>query len=244
MQDFIYNIRHYFKFDKKEIRDVLITVLVIGFIFSFKDWGAETFDLIVGLQNFLNAVLIVGAAFFVHEGAHKLIAIGKGYDSRFKSWFYGLLFSLAVAIISNGDWILLAPGAVTIAVRHLHRVGHYRYGPNYKDIALISYAGPVSHIFLALIFKALLPLGLNPALVQKAIIINIWLAIFNILPIPPFDGSKVFFGHRLFYFFGAAFIVGASAALWFMGVWQSILTSLVFAAAVFVVIFFAFEKKG
>lgn len=72
-----------------------------------------------------------------------------------------------------------------------------------KDIALVALAGPLTNILLAIgtagiyhvigflpinnIFITLLSLFL-----QVTVTINIFLAIFNLLPIPPLDGSKVF----------------------------------------------------
>jgi Zn-dependent protease len=59
----------------------------------------------------------------------------------------------------------------------------------------VSAAGPVSNLALAAIFSALLRLGLeNPGLTQLAyygVSINIILAIFNLIPIPPLDGSHI-----------------------------------------------------
>ncbi|HSD98804.1 MAG TPA: site-2 protease family protein [Patescibacteria group bacterium] len=72
-----------------------------------------------------------------------------------------------------------------------------------KDIALVALAGPLTNMILAA-FAALLYHGffflpssffLFPFLnifLQVTITINLYLAIFNLLPIPPLDGSKVF----------------------------------------------------
>lgn len=71
-----------------------------------------------------------------------------------------------------------------------------------KDIALVALAGPLTNILLAiaaaLLYHGLAFLPTNIAIVlfsfflQVTITINIFLAIFNLLPIPPLDGSKVF----------------------------------------------------
>jgi Zn-dependent protease len=59
----------------------------------------------------------------------------------------------------------------------------------------VSAAGPVSNLALAAIFSVLLRLGLeNPGLTQLAyygVSINIILALFNLIPIPPLDGSHI-----------------------------------------------------
>jgi len=73
-----------------------------------------------------------------------------------------------------------------------------------KDIALVSLAGPATNIVLVLIATLIYKLfglgglqmttvGLIASIVTATIIkVNLSLAIFNLLPIPPLDGSKVF----------------------------------------------------
>jgi len=71
-----------------------------------------------------------------------------------------------------------------------------------RDGALIAAAGPISNIgiavIFAIIFRAIHAFGgsgteLLLALLSFVILINILLAIFNLVPIPPLDGSKVLF---------------------------------------------------
>lgn len=67
--------------------------------------------------------------------------------------------------------------------------------------ALVAVAGPLSNISLAVIFGLLIRFGgnliiLNSAFLSLAsfvVLINITLAIFNLIPIPPLDGSKILF---------------------------------------------------
>ena len=64
--------------------------------------------------------------------------------------------------------------------------------------ATVAAAGPASNIILALIFGTLLRIDISsdPAFIQIVLLIvfiNILLAIFNLMPIPPLDGSKLLF---------------------------------------------------
>ncbi len=65
----------------------------------------------------------------------------------------------------------------------------------------VAIAGPASNFLLAIIFGLIIRVGasydiLSPAFIQIAtwvVLINIILGVFNLVPIPPLDGSKVLF---------------------------------------------------
>lgn len=70
-----------------------------------------------------------------------------------------------------------------------------------KGMALTALAGPVSNLIMAFIFMILMQVcGLfnNMAayivllFFQYAAVVNIHLAVFNLLPVPPLDGSRIF----------------------------------------------------
>lgn len=72
----------------------------------------------------------------------------------------------------------------------------------YKDDGIVSFAGPLSNLILALIFFLAFFLILNFHLTENQLIINIFwygvffnifLCAFNLLPIPPLDGSHILF---------------------------------------------------
>lgn len=60
-------------------------------------------------------------------------------------------------------------------------------------MAVVSLAGPLANLGIAVFLALPVTFGLIPMndLLQIAILMNIVLAVFNLLPIPPLDGSKV-----------------------------------------------------
>ena len=74
------------------------------------------------------------------------------------------------------------------------------YNPNNlknpkSGAGLIAWAGPASNLLIACIFAALMALlPVNPVMGEAfryIILINLMLAVFNLVPIPPLDGSKI-----------------------------------------------------
>ena len=66
-----------------------------------------------------------------------------------------------------------------------------------RDAALISLAGPAVNLVLATLLALILkfsPSSLFSVFLIPIILININLAIFNLLPVPPLDGAKILYG--------------------------------------------------
>lgn len=74
-------------------------------------------------------------------------------------------------------------------------------GYNFRNVkygeALVAFAGPLVNIIIALAFSLLLhtvPMSMEyVAVAQATVLINLVLALFNLLPVPPLDGSKILF---------------------------------------------------
>lgn len=130
-------------------------------------------------------------------------------------------FAHAYAAYQMGDLLPFHQGRVTLnPLAHLDPAGtvfiflvgfgwgkpvqHRTYDP--KQRMWISLAGPVSNLILAFIFGLLFRFGLAPALdigpqwfnlrdiVYTTISINVLLAVFNMIPLSPLDGSSILAG--------------------------------------------------
>lgn len=175
-----------------EIRDIVISVIVLAMVFSYPEFISSP-------ESILFAFLAVGLGFIGHELSHKFVAQGKGYKAAYKMWPQGLLLAILFAVVSRGEMVFAAPGAVYFAARQ----GLFQRGSK-KDIGLIGIAGVVFNFIMYGIFTAVFLFTGNVAF-QRAAFINIWLALFNLIPFPPLDGSKVFSWNPVVW--GAAFVL-------------------------------------
>jgi len=164
-------------FTKNEIRDLLISVFALALIFS-------SFN----INLILITLFIVVIVFFSHEMSHKFLAQHYGCDAEYKMWPLGLFLGLITALIPGG-FVIAAPGAVYISPykkKFAFRVARLTR----KQYALVSLAGPLINIILAvslLLLNFIYPFELF----TLAASVSFLLAFFNLLPIPPMDGSKI-----------------------------------------------------
>jgi hypothetical protein len=117
--------------------------------------------------------------FLGHEIMHKLVSVKRGFYALFRIYPAGAFVTLITAVLPIPFKVIM-PGAVVFS------------GPaGPRDVGLISLAGPVFNLSLASVL-----LGINLVTgywVLEAIAeLNLFLAFFNLLPIPPLDGEKVF----------------------------------------------------
>jgi Zn-dependent protease len=178
---------------KQEIRDIAISAAVLAFIFAYHLSGgiSNPEGLVV---NFPIALVVISLGFILHEIGHRQIARRFKCYAEYKLWKQGLILAIIITFITNGAFIFAAPGAVMIYPRS-DLWG--RSAPlSRRGSGLISVAGPIVNIILAgafLILNLVYPLsvfGTNVFLYGS--LINTWLAVFNLIPIPPLDGSKIF----------------------------------------------------
>jgi Zn-dependent protease len=181
---------------QREIRDLIISALVLALVFSIAiivdRIGVSNVFSSVLLQVFLVSLLVISLSFVLHELSHRYVARFYGCYAEYRMWSKGLLFALIFSFLGI---VFAAPGAVMIHPRA--DLWGRATSLSRKGSGLISAAGPVTNLLLAVIFVLInfifeltvYPLG-NVFLYGA--FISTWLALFNLIPIPPLDGSKIF----------------------------------------------------
>jgi Zn-dependent protease len=171
-------------FSRLELKDLFWAWLGISIAFA----NILSFDSSFLVKLILSGIT-VGLGFLLHELAHKVVAQKYGMAAEFRA-SYGMLF-LAV-LISFAGVIFAAPGAVLI-------MG----SPSRKQNGIISIAGPLTNVAIALfcLLGMLFPVSLLVSTTLRfGFIINIWLALFNMLPFWVLDGKKVYAWNKQVYF--------------------------------------------
>jgi len=179
------------KFSSIEKKDLFYAGIMISLAFAI---------LLSGGFNILNSGFLVvfvisfftaGLGFLLHELMHKYVAQSYDLWAEFRA-NYKMLW-LAV-FFSFFGFIFAAPGAV-----YIHgKITRERNGK-------ISVAGPLTNLFLAVIFLILIFLVSTESIILNTffgfgLTINSLLAAFNMIPVMPFDGAKIISWNKPIYY--------------------------------------------
>ncbi len=242
MRNFIDKLKRYFLFSKEEWLSFIIAVVCIAFIYSWTEWGTQKFELSIGLKNWLTAIIFIGITVFVHHAGQRMMALSQGMRAEQKIWWYGLIIGLVLVMLTNGKVQFLAATGTLAYMLPIHRLGAFRYGPGVGTLARISLAGPLANIFFSAIVKTAEWIGiLSPYIGQKLFVLNLTFAFWNMFPIPPLDGSKIFYYSRLWY----VFIFGSFASyiflVYFLNIYSYII-ALIMGAAIWLIYYILYER--
>jgi Zn-dependent protease len=190
----------------KELRDLLVAWLALGFAFSllYVNVTATNMAEVLASQPFAEefalSLATVGIAFLLHELAHKVVAVSFGQHAEFRADF-GML-ALAVAGGFAG-FLFAAPGAV-----------HHRGRITAREHGLIAVAGPLTNVALAAVSLGLM-VTVAPDLGWRGLFINVLLAGFNMIPFGPLDGRTVLDWSPTAYALAAVPTIGPALLLFF-----------------------------
>jgi Zn-dependent protease len=173
-------------FSTTELKHLLVGALLtlaIGFSMPLY-W-----DLNLSFEILAALAVVFAFSFIVHELAHKITAQHYGLWAEFRITMFGALITL-LSIIS--PFKIISPGAVMVGGM-----------ADKETIGKTSIAGPLTNIALALLFFAfkqvfeqILPNNIWFAF-AFGVLINSFIALFNLIPFGILDGFKVFSWNKI-----------------------------------------------
>jgi Zn-dependent protease len=173
-------------FGRTELKHIAIAVVVLVGALTMVLWDRSADTIAVTLGG---AALAVVLGFFLHEMAHKYVAKRYGCWAEFRAYYNGLLFAVMLSFLGV---LFAAPGAVYIS-------GNVSREQNGR----ISLAGPAVNMMVALVALPMFLWEPMPEAVTEVtgivLYLNAFLAAFNLIPVRPLDGSKVWAWSRPVY---------------------------------------------
>ena len=154
-------------------------------------WNAELLIFIIYLQN-LALLLIFAFSLSIHEYSHACAAFILG-DSTAKDQgrltlnplkHIDLLGTLIFPLLIGFGWAKPVPVAENNLLNKR------------RSLYIVALAGPLSNIIISILFSIFFHITDNQLLgiiFQQIAAINVILAIFNLFPIPPLDGSNIIY---------------------------------------------------
>lgn len=191
------------RFSSQELTDILVSMLVLTVAFMILRRGDNALTLYLDyhfgetgrwVALFLICLVLVFVSFLLHEFGHKFMAQKYGLWSEYRMYPMGLLLTLVTSFLG---FLFAAPGAVYIQ-------GYVDKDKNGR----ISFAGPIVNIVIAgICIVAMIAIGNGPfdlngmemllyLVLGMLAQLNAFLAVFNLLPIGPLDGSKIFLWNK------------------------------------------------
>ncbi|MDP3917059.1 MAG: M50 family metallopeptidase [Nanoarchaeota archaeon] len=178
-------------FTINEIIDLIIMTAALGYIFMdyIKSPASLTESILskrkFDWDNFKFAALVTAPGIILHEMSHKFVGLALGITTQFNASYFGLFLGIFLKWISS-PFIIFAPGYVSLAgsISDFQRF-------------LTAFSGPAANLLLFAIAYTILDRKKNLTRNQAIALhltkqINLFLFLFNLIPLPPFDGYSVF----------------------------------------------------
>lgn len=256
------------KFTGNEIIVLVISAVVLGFVFGFDD-GSAVFNAQNWFSNYASVAVISFLIMILFVLAQKTVAARYGATTEYALWKFrrfgfskseyvhqpgeraenikskagiplGIILPIIIAFLSEGKTFFAATGITAVTAKAAHRLGRPFISVTDMETAKSVAAGPIAVMILALA----LSLISNPTeLIKNSIVISVAIAISNILPLPKIAGGTVFFASKFFYIFALVFVGVSALIVWFVNAIIAGVLALVLAIITVTFVYYYMETK-
>ena len=244
LNSIIYGFKKYGTFSKKELKQLLISTIIIGFIIGFNDKRAstsvDTYFIFFMIFSILSAVL----AMLIKMSVQRYFLYKFGYAPQYYYSINSLLIGIVLVFATQGKLWFLAPGYTSANLLQAERLGRWRMGYRLVDQA--------RSLFFGIIFLTFCAIFLNIFSTEKTIFLNHMISIFlavafySTLPLPECDGLYILFGgYRYLWVVTMVFVVTSWILVKLISNFWIILGLSVVVSIIALAIFFLnFGEKG
>lgn len=189
---------------KDLLRAWLLVSVAVGLVLARHDilnWPTIVLSILI-------ALVTVGIGVVAHELAHKWAAQYYGANAEFRADNTMLLTGVLLALFG---FLFAAPGAV-----HIHHL------KDHEKRGRVALAGPMSNLVVAggfFLLWAVTPYSPIDRILGFGASINALIAVFNLIPLGPFDGQKVLAWSKAWYAGSVAACVALIFLLLAAGLW-------------------------
>jgi len=244
--------RKFGHYKKHEWIDIILSSIVFGFVFSFKMWGDETFNLFIGLYNWSLFSLFSFFSILVLNFGYKFMALKFGYNTEYKVWKKGLFLNLLVSFLTNGAAIFLIPGSFNISRNEALMSGKLHFGIEFKEKAFLVFWSFFALVVYVLLAKMFFPLNVAKAIATTSFIIAFWMLIpMDLLLIkmvkdfPPSYGTSILWSMWSFAIFVVSFLVISALLVFKLTSFWPLLISLLISIFIYFLFYLWFDpRKG
>jgi Zn-dependent protease len=226
-------------FNRKELMVILLAGIIIGYLYAFSKFTWSSW-ILLSLLGFM-VVLI-------HSFGQKFAAnmLDASTETKFwtmdRFWFAevrkfpaplpaGLILPL-IGIFMTVGWLKFL-AITTFEATALPRLRSFSKVTE-MQLAMIALSGAIANVLVA--FCAFMLGHIDFAMM------NLFFALFSMLPISSLDGTKIFFGSRLLWVFSSVFLLSLIILFEVAGLWATLLSALIIAIAIMVAYYISFEN--
>lgn len=162
----------------------------------------------------------------------------KFFGYKINAFPSGIILPILIAIFSTGQILFVASLSCITKIVPAYRIGKKYTQLTEYELSKVALSGPLANILFAIILSLI-----SKDIFHSLILVNSFIAISYMVPLPGLAGSDIFFGSKNLYIFGLAFILISAILLNYINAFSALIIAIIFAIVALAVFFYYREIK-